>query len=605
MTGSLEALDRPVIVWGVKRLLILLCCATAALAETHYEIDVARAPLHVLLVSIETDCPKIDCDFQMPVWNALYQIRDFAQFVNRFEAAGTAGKPVVYRMLTPSLWRVKAAPGEHVRIRYEYFADSPGPFGCSASARHVFLNFAQILMYPVGRLREPASVAFRNLPAAWKIAVELPERKGSFRARNYDELVDAPVEMSAFQEADFTLAGKRMRVVVDGDPEDYNLNLLEDTARRVAATAAEIMQDVPFPSYTFIYHFRKGGRGGMEHANSCAIDAAAPCRNCTLAGVTAHEFFHLWNVKRIRPQSLEPIDYTRENITPSLWFSEGVTSTMGAYIQLQAGLLEPRDFLSRLESGITSYEQLPARLTQSAEEASIEAWLERYPFYERPGRSVSYYLKGELAGYLLDLTIRHCSAGRKSLDDLMRRLNMAYAKKGSFFDDTDAIQRAASEVAGRDLKDFFDAVVRSAAPIDWDKYLQYAGYRLAPTVQYVPTLGIETERIAGPAWVLSRLEAGGAAEQAGLEPGDRLVALDQRPIRRDPDLELSSLALKPGAGVSLEIERGSRKMSVEVYPAFVRRVTYKLEEITAPTVEQRLIRAGWLRGRVEQDERRR
>ncbi len=596
--------DRPDIVSGVKRLLLLLCCATAAFAETHYEIDVAKAPLHVLLVSIETDCPKAHCDFQMPVWNALYEIREFAQFVSRFEAAGAAGNPVAYRMLSPSLWRVKAAPGEHVRIRYEYFADSPGPFGCSATARHVFLNFAQILMYPVGRLREPASVAFRNVPAAWKIAVELPERKGSFRARNYDELVDAPAEMSAFQETDFTLAGKRMRVVVDGDPEDYNLDLLEDTARRIAATAAEIMQDVPFPSYTFIYHFRRGGRGGMEHANSCAIDAEAPCRHCTLAGVTAHEFFHLWNVKRIRPQSLEPVDYTRENITPSLWFSEGVTSTMGAYIQLQAGLLEPRDFLSRVASGITSYEQLPARLTQSAEEASIEAWLERYPFYGHPARSVSYYLKGELAGYLLDLTIRHYSAGSKGLDDLMRRLNAVYAKKGAFFNDTEAIQRAASEVAGRDLKDFFDAVVRSAAPIDWDKYLNYAGYRLAPTVQYLPTLGIEAERRAGPAWVLSRLEAGGAAEQAGLEPGDRLVALDQRPIRRDPDSELSSLALKPGASVTLELERGSRRMTVEVHPAFVRRVLYTIEEITVPAAEQKRIRAAWLRRLAGQDEKR-
>src|SRR5262249_55841020 len=162
------------------------------------------------------------------------------------------------------------------------------------------------------------------------------------------------------------------------------------------------------------------------------------------------------NVKRIRPQSLEPIDYTRENITPSLWFSEGVTSTYGAYIQLQAGLEDGPTFLQRLQDQITRYERVPARLAQSAEESSIAAWLERYPFYQRPSRSISYYLKGELAGYMLDLTIRHHSGNRRNLDDVMRRLNTEYAQKGRYFEDTDALERLASEAAGRDMKDFFD-----------------------------------------------------------------------------------------------------------------------------------------------------
>jgi len=580
--------------------LFLLWCAvalgdTTPVAITRYEIDLSRVSSHLLLVSVEADCPKADCDFQMPVWNALYQVRDFAQFVNHFEATGAGGDRLPHRLLSPSSWRVEATPGERVRLRYQYYADAPGPFGSSASARHLFVNFAQVLLYPVSGRQGPMSVKFGNLSAGWKIALELPQQNGAFQAQNYDALADAPAEISAFRESDFLLAGKRMRVVVDGDPKDYDLELITNTAHRVASAAVEIMRDAPFPSYTFIYHFQRGGRGGMEHANSCAIDASAPCRNCTLAGVTAHEFFHLWNVKRIRPQSLEPIDYTRENITPSLWFSEGVTSTMAAYLQLQAGLLDRVEFLNRLENQITAYEQTAARLTQSAEEASIAAWLERYPFYEKGSRSVSYYLKGELAGYLLDLTIRHDSGNRRGLDDLMRRLNADYAAKGKFFNDTEGLERVASEVAGRNLREFFDAVIRRPAPIEWDRYLGYAGYQLVSTYTSRATLGAETERRGGSSVVVSDIAPGSPGERAGLEEGDRIISLDHRPVRRSLEEELESSPPKPGSRIQLEVERNGRRLTFEGFPEFVRQVGYKIQGIPNASPAQRLLQAAWLR----------
>lgn len=576
---------------------LVLVSLGAASAETQYEIDLRNAAAHDLAVTVETECAKADCDFQMPVWNATYQIRDFAQYVGHFEAAGAGGERLRHRMLSPSLWRVEAKAGERVRVRYHYFADSTSPFGCSASGRHVFLNFAQVLMYPVARLREPMSVRFRNKPPEWKIAIELPERGGAFQARNYDEMVDSPAELSAFAEASFRLGEKRLRIVVDAAPQDYDLARLESSAQKVAATAVDIMRDAPFPSYTFIYHFRPGGGGGMEHANSTAIDSRAPCRECTLASVTAHEFFHLWNVKRIRPQSLEPIDYTRENITPSLWFSEGVTSTYGAYILLQAGLEDSAAFLKRIEGQITRYERIPAHVAQSAEESSIGAWLERYLYYGRPSRSISYYLKGELAGYLLDLAIRHYSANRRSLDDLMRRLNADYAQQGRYFEDTEAIERLSSELAGHDLKPFFDAVIRGVEPIPWDRYLRYAGYRVVSRASNVPTLSLETSRVPGRGLVVAEVAREGAGERAGIQVGDRIVALDGRPAERNLDDALEAVGVKPRGRVNVELERQGQKHTVTATPDFVTKPVYRIEPEPHAGPEEKAIGASWLRMR--------
>src|SRR5437660_949441 len=215
------------------------------------------------------------------------------------------------------------------------------------------------------------------------------------------------------------------------------------------------MNDRPFDTYTFIYRFPRGpAGGGMEHAYSAAIDLNADTIKQSLdplTGVTAHEFFHLWNVKRIRPQTLEPVEYTKENYTRALWFSEGVTSTAEGIIQLRAGLLDEKGYLSRLGEEITELERRPAHLTQSAEESSLDAWLEGDPYYRRPDRSISYYNKGELLGVLLDLTVRDVTQGRASLREVLQWMNQNYAKKGRFFDDSAGVRQAAEAVSHADL----------------------------------------------------------------------------------------------------------------------------------------------------------
>src|SRR5258708_3802793 len=244
--------------------------------------------------------------------------------------------------------------------------------------------------------------------------------------------------------------------------------------RKIVAAATGWMEDRPFESYMFLYHVPHGpAGGGMEHAYATAIDLSAEAikeNSEALPGVSAHEFFHLWNVKRIRPQTLEPVDYTKENYTRALWFSEGVTSTAEGTIQLRAGLLDEKGYIYRLGEEITELERRPAHLTQSAEEASLDAWLEGNAYYRRPERSISYYNKGELLGIMLDLAIRDASQGRASLCEMFQWVHQNYAKKGIYFKESEGAREAAQAVSGADLAWSFTKYAARTQDIPWNNF---------------------------------------------------------------------------------------------------------------------------------------
>ena len=210
-----------------------------------------------------------------------------------------------------------------------------------------------------------------------------------------------------------------------------------------------------------------------------------------------HEFVHLWNVKRIRPQTLEPVDYTKENYTRALWFSEGVTSTVQGYILLQAGLLDERRYLQRLGDQITTLQQRSAHKTQSAEESSLDAWLEKYTYYREPDRSISYYNKGELLGVLLDLKIREGSQFTASLRELFQWMNKHYAGQGKFFDDSEGVRQAAQSVCKCDLQEFFDHYVSGTDEIPWDPMLSSVGLRVVQQSVEVADAGLDVQRVFG------------------------------------------------------------------------------------------------------------
>jgi predicted metalloprotease with PDZ domain len=462
--------------------LFTILSVSSSQATIDYTISVAKPEEHTFRVTMTVPDAEGTVQFQLPAWNALYQIRDFAYHV-RAVRAESGGAPLPVRKLDKQTWQVDAGRGKRaIALFYAADWDDSSAFSSQLNADHAFINFATILMYIPARREEDVRVAFADVPTSWKIAVSLPvaSTANAFSARNYDALVDAPAELSNFDEFRFTTEAPggvaRIRVVVHSQKAvgEAALKRFEEVLRRIVTTQTGIMREAPFEEYMFLFNLGSGG-GGMEHANSTAIHASSLD---TAMGVSSHEFFHLWNVKRIRPKSLEPVDYTKENWTRALWFAEGVTSTYGNYTLVRSGLWSSKQFLDDLAGEIAQLESRPARLWKSVEEASLDAWFEKYNAYRRPAYSISYYNKGQILGVLLDILIREETENRKGLDDVLRLMNTEFARKGRYYDDSTDIRAAAERVAGRSFAEFFTRYVSGTDELPCEEILFKAGLRL-------------------------------------------------------------------------------------------------------------------------------
>jgi predicted metalloprotease with PDZ domain len=567
-----------------------------------YSIDLSSPEQHLVEVQIILPGGPARRELQLPVWNALYQIRDFAQFVNWVRAKDRSGNPLAVRELDKSRWQIAGAQGGAI-VEYQIYVDSPGPFGAQLNPHHAFFNLAEILMYPVDARAAACHVRFSHVPDGWHIATPLAEpSEGEYSAVNYDRMVDSPVEIGNFAESDFDEAGAHFRVIIDADPADYDMAKIVATLHKIVFAATTWMNDRPFDAYTFIYHFPRGpAGGGMEHAYSTAIDLNADSIKQSLdpfAGVTSHEFFHLWNVKRIRPQTLGPVDYTIENYTRALWFSEGVTSTAEGIIELRAGLLDEKHYLGELSEQITELERRPAHLTQSAEESSLDAWLEGNPYYRRPERSISYYNKGELLGVVLDLRVREASHGHASLREVLEWMNVNYAKKGLSFDDSEGVREAAEAVSHADLTSFFTKYVAGTEEIPWDDFFRSVGLRVEAITNSVPDAGfIASRNFDGPMSVAA-VAPGSAAEDAGLQVGDTIVELQSKPAGQESRQRLAELNSGDTIVVKVRSRRaGERELKWKVGSR--QEISYEIKDLDHVTSAQRERRTAWLRGEAQ------
>jgi len=544
----------------------------------------------------------------IPAWNALYQVRDFAYRVrdvqaSSFAGSGTLGEKLPIRKLDKQTWEIRSAQDANDggfsswTVRYSITWDEPGPFSSQLNSKHAFVNFAEVLMYTPDRRGEDTTVAFEDVPAGWRAATQLPagSTPNSFSASSYDTLVDAPVEIGKFEEFGFDEGGAHFRVVVDA--REWRRDRLEDSLRQITSYELKLM-GTPFREYTFFFHvgpYLESGGGGMEHANCTAIGATSVEGAVTIA---AHEFFHAWNVKRIRPQTLEPVDFTKEQYTRALWFAEGVTSTYAAYTLERSGIWPKERFYGDLASQISELDSRPARLWQSVEESSLDAWLEKYDDYRQPDRSISYYNKGQIVGEMLDLAIRDATDNHKSLDDVMRRMNDEYAKKGKYYDDSDGIRAVAEEVAGTSFEDFFQRYVAGTDEIPYDKFLGSAGLELKSETVKMADLGFWTAggRSPSSAVTVSQVVPGSSAEAAGLLAGDVLLQLNGEAVPRY--LAGRMRVHSPGEIIKLRVKRDTKEMDISFALGSNDVNNYSISEVSHATDKQKRIREGWLRGTV-------
>jgi predicted metalloprotease with PDZ domain len=329
----------------------------------------------------------------------------------------------------------------------------------------------------------------------------------------------------------------------------------------------------------------------MEHANSTAIGAYS---DEYLPGVAAHEFFHLWNVKRIRPASLDPVDYTKEQYTRALWFAEGVTNTYGSYTLVRSGIWSKEQFYADLGEQITELEGRPANRWQSAEQSSLDAWLEKYPLYNQPEYSVSYYTKGQVLGDLLDILIRDRTGNEKSLDDVLRLMNTNFAKQGRAYRDSLDVQLTAESVAGGSFGDFFRKYVAGTDPFPYPQILALAGLGLRTVERRRPALGFYVEREPSGTFVVTTVDSAGPAVQAGLRAGDVILTWNggEAPKRVEHWLQEE----KPGDLLKLRVRREDKEISLEFRLGEIKETLYEVIEVSHAGEKARHIREGMLRG---------
>jgi len=583
--------------------LVLGSVAAWSAPAVDYTVKLADARRHLVHVRIHLPQGAAERDLQMPVWNALYQVRDFAQYVVSVSCHAPSGQELAVHNLDKATWRISGAQAG-VDFEYDIVANLPGPFGAQYNQEHAFFNLAEILMYAVDARASPVRVSFTGLPNYWLIATPMLPASGSegasgagtFAARNYDQMVDSPVEIGAFAQAFVPEGGANYRIVVDAATADYDMGRLIEMVRTIVRTETAWMDDRPFSDYLFIFHFpHSPGGGGMEHANAAVIEMSAEGAKydpLTLASLTAHEFFHLWNVKRIRPQSLEPIDYAHEQPTTALWFAEGVTNTVADYTLLRANLLDETRWLRYLAHEIGVFERRPAHLTQSVEDSSVDAWLEKYPAYGLPQRSISYYNKGELIGVLLDLAVRNATEGQKSLRDVFRWMNRNYAQKHKFYPDTAGVRQAVEAVTGKDFKEFFNICVSGTAPLPYNEYLKTVGLELKPRMALAPYAGFVSVRNFDEPPVVEAVDDNSEALRQGLAIGDVILLVNGRPLAGSVEERVATMRV--GESIKLRVTGPDGQRDVKFKLGSREQEEFAIVSAPALTAAQRARRAAWL-----------
>ncbi len=568
-------------------------------------------------------------DVSLPTWTpGSYLQREYARHVQDFAARFDNGQALAWEKTDKATWRITtgiAFPQTRtLQIFYRVYANELATQTSHLDATHGYFNGASLFMYVsnVGNAKEqPCKVKFQlaGATANWKVASPLaltPDADGYFNAPSYDVLVDSPTEIGTHQLLEFSVRGKAHRVALwPGLPEDSGIsaNQLTGDLAKIVEESAKIFNGLPYEHYLFILHVQPGIGGGTEHLNSNVSmtrpDAFKTRRGYQgLLGLESHEYFHCFNVKRIRPRALGPFDYQHENYTNNLWVSEGITSYYGDQLLRRAGLQSASEYLQAWGKTIADYRQTPGRFQQSATTASFNAWIKLYrPDENSPNTAMSYYTKGEILGMMFDLEIRSRTNSAKSLDDVMRLLLDKYGLPKPGFTDAE-LKAAFEQVAGADLTDFFNRYVYHAdkpeAEIEFERYWRMLGLQangvyapsanmlLAPSNKAPGTLGLHT-RNAGDRIVISNVLAGFPAYDAGLNNNDELVALDSRKL--DAANVGERLAeLRQGQSVTLTIFRRDRMLTYSFAAALKPFDTYSFSLLKDATPEQKALAKAWL-----------
>lgn len=591
-------------------LVLLLSITMAAKSQVKIGFEVSFKEPQAHYAEVEMNMSGITAknyvDLKMPVWTpGSYLVREFAKSVEGFTATSN-GKTIKAEKVSKNTWRVYNAKVNAIKVNYRVYAFEISVRTAFIDASHAFLSSSSIFMYPAGMLKTPSTVKiipFGNWNQVSTGLEPVAGQKFTYTASDFDILFDSPIEVGTQDVFEFNAAGVRHEVAMYGGG-NYDKERLKVDMAKIVEQESAIFGENPNKHYTFIVHNYAQGGGGLEHLNSTVLGAsrngyASERGYQSFLSLVAHEYFHLWNVKRLRPIALGPFDYDNENYTTNLWIAEGFTSYYPTKVMLRAGFTNPEAFLNSNLGAIGTVMNTPGSKINSAAESSFNAWIN--PAY-RPSENanntfISYYTKGQVIGNLMDLEIINATKGAKSLDDVMKAmyLQCKTLKRGY----TDAEFKAMVEkVSGINFTSFWDKYVTGTVDIEYAKYFAYAGVDVVNENEdkNLPYFGASAGRSAAGAGkvIIGSVSRGSGAWNGGINVNDEIVSIDGAPAEIAIERMSQITSKKVGDVVKVSILRDGLKKDLDVTLTRNPTVRFKTTIKDDATAQQMVVRKKWL-----------
>ncbi len=564
-------------------------------------------------VDVEASIPAQNGDLELflPVWTpGSYMVREYSRQIEGLQFSSADGKTLPFEKTRKNRWLVRSLSGP-VTARYRVYCREMSVRTCWVESDFALLTGAQLFLAPVGQLQRPFQVQV-DLPAGWKRVETGLAMLGNnrFEADDFDELVDCPLVAGNPAVYDFTVSGVTHRLVNEGEGGVWDGPRSAKDAEKIVATVHKMWGDIPYAkyapkTYTFINMLTQAG-GGLEHKNSTVLmnsrwGQRARQDYLHWLSLVAHEFFHAWNVKTLRPKALGPFDYENEVYTPSLWVAEGFTAYYDNLLVRRAGFSTHKEYLDAISKDIEALQLAPGRLVQPLRYSSYDAWIKYYrPDENSPNSGVSYYVKGSLVGLLLDARIREATEGKHSLDDVMRQAYKLYSGTQGYTEEQ--FREVAEKVAGTSLRSFFADSVDSAKELDYKPMLAYYGLRFKTAEVKKENKDPEAGWMGGAVaiqagrMVVTSVRRGTPAYEAGLNTDDEILAVND--FRVLPDkvdrLEERLRQYSPGASVTLLVGRREKLTRLNVRLAKKPAETWTLEVNPEADAGAKQHREAWL-----------
>jgi predicted metalloprotease with PDZ domain len=535
----------------------------------------------------------------LPAWTpGAYELSNFARFIVSFEAKGD-GKALDWDKLDYDTWRVMPNGARNVVISFDYRADTLDNAMAWSRDDFAFFNGTNLFLYPEGRDAAFAATVTITTEKEWKITTGMAAAGAprTFTASNYHDLVDMPFFVGEFDVDSQLVADKWIRLA------SYPAHALAGAERgtlwkqlqRMIPPLIAVTTDVPFDTYTVLTLFDSTSQGGsaLEHSNShFGIYSPFIIGNTALPSIVAHEIFHAWNVKRMRPAEMVPYRYDRAQPTPWLWVSEGITDYYADLALVRGGIVDSAGFIELTNGKI---EEVRAAPPIALEDASLSTWI-----HPVDGTGYIYYPKGSLAGFLLDVMIRDATDNRRSLDDVMAQVYTESYKRGKGFTNADWWRVVTQVAGGKSFADFSERYIDGREPFPWEATLALAGVRLVNDTIREPRLGISTVPGETGGIVVSAVDPTSSAGEAGLREGDVLVSIGNIPIEDQTFGQRfrQQFGSREGAPLEIKVKRGEQDLTLQTRVRMAARVETRMEAVPGASAKAAKIRSGILRGTV-------